>query len=210
LFRVRHLLFIYGVDVRDELLKILPLEKLRATCQKLGQDDEAIKILSTYAINYIYLVEQILFPADFDFSKFLQKVLVLGQTYNTTDAEQILFLIYLYTHCIIGESNFYLEKISHADEFSQMLREIESLIKNNYDEINLDNKCEFLVCARIVNYQTDLADRIWQECEESFAPEGDWVIDTLNNYKQSERVSFGSSEHRNVLLIMSGSDFQKS
>lgn len=207
LFRVRHLFTIYGVDTRELLLELVPLESLYELSEQLQGDDDALRVLSTYAINYIYLVEAILFPRESKLS--LSRFLALGQQYDTSNPENIQLLIYFYTHCIIGASNFYAHHVPPEDaaEYRQMLAQLESLIGENFERINLDNKLEFLVCCRIVNFPTTLTERIYEECAQSLSSEGDFVIDTLNSFKQSQKTSFSDSEHRNVLFIMSSSDY---
>src|SRR5690606_20751535 len=102
LFRARHLLFIYNIDVRNELLNNKSLEDLRALATSLIEDTDAIKVLSTYAINYMYLVDRILFDDSGVINA--KQLYELGSSYDTTQPNQSLLLIYLYTHCIIGES----------------------------------------------------------------------------------------------------------
>jgi hypothetical protein len=84
-----------------------------------------------------------------------------------------------------------------------MLRRLETVIRKQFDMINLDNKLEFLVCCRILNYETDLFDRIYRECEGSISPHGTYLVDTLNSSKNTTKASLDGSEHRNVLFIMS-------
>ena len=88
-----------------------------------------------------------------------------------------------------------------------MLDTLEDLIDNNFDKINLDNKLEFLVCARICHYESNLFKRIYEECEKSISPEGIFIIDRHNQNVQKDRSNFTSSEHRNVLFIMSTTEY---
>jgi len=88
-----------------------------------------------------------------------------------------------------------------------MLEELEPLIEANFTTINLDNKLEFLVCSRICDFKSDLFDRIYDECERSVSDAGTFVIDVHNENIQESRNDFVSSEHRNVLYIMSTSTY---
>lgn len=211
LFRVRHLLFHFNVDARDELLQIVPLSDLKKLSETLKQDTEALKVLSTYAINFIYLVDSILFPDDkSDLDSFLSTVISASKTYGTSPEDSLL-KIYLFTHCIIGASNFYQTKVSTSEhpQYETMLDIMEELIDTNFKQINLDNKFEFLVCCKISDYKTGLGQRILDEASQSLSPEGTFIIDTINEHKQSDKTSFEDAEHRNVLFIMSQSDFLK-
>ncbi|MDX2776533.1 hypothetical protein PV379_04170 [Streptomyces caniscabiei] len=211
LFRVRHLLVHYAIDARPVLLELCPLKELTDLSAALMNDELAVKTLSTYAINYIYLVHSILFEKDTAPSKIAELAYEAGNSYDLSSPEQIQLLIYLYTHCIIGETNFYVREIArHTTTYHAMLERLEAVIQDSYDVINLDNKLEFLVCCRIMGHATNLFEKIDRECRASLSPEGTFVIDTHNSYKQSNKTSFNDSEHRNVLLVMSASPYPHS
>jgi hypothetical protein len=206
LFRVRHLLYVYGVDARQELLELVPLDELNTLAEALKKDHDAMRALSTHAINYIYMVQHVLYNDRISLhDEDIQAFYDLGSGYNPHDKMEALLLIYFYTHCIIGESNFYNQAVSpeRLPTYVRMLDHLESIIETHFTDINLDNKLEFLVCCRILGRQSSLRDRIYQECEQSVSPEGMFLIDTVNTPKRSNKTSFASSEHRNVLFIMS-------
>jgi hypothetical protein len=207
LFRIRHLESIYNIDARQSLFKSISKNSLIALERELLSDDEAIRILSTFVINYVYLLERVINKDENSLS--IQRFYDIGKTYNTNDLRNLQLLIYLYTHCIIGESNFYTRTIAKEKLpiYHKMLSYLESLINSNFDRINLDNKLEFLVCARICSYPSKLFNRIYDECKNSISPEGTFIIDVHNQNAQSERNNFASSEHRNVLFIMSTSEY---
>ncbi len=209
LFRVRHLLFHYDIDVRQDLLKTTPLDNIYALSDALQNDDEAMMILSTYAINYIYLVEVILFPRGTDITALLERIIASTSRFKNTPEDSLL-LIYLFTHCIIGQSNFYQSSIDTDKHplYRRMLQTIEQLIAENFNSINLDNKFEFLVCCRLARFDTPLFDRIHAEALQSKSSKGDFLVDTINDAGQSDKTSFVDSEHRNVLYIMSCSEFR--
>lgn len=207
LFRVRHLKEVYGIDARPALFSVISQDELLELKDQLLADTDALKVLSTFAINFCYLLERVVLErAD---SPPIQHFLELGKTYDLSSKEQIQLLIYFYTHCIIGESNFYVRTIPEAllPYYQDMLRTIEPLIEQNFSDINLDNKLEFLVCARICHYDTSLFDTIYEECERSISTEGTFLIDKHNTNIQSDRNDFIKSEHRNVLFIMSAAPY---
>ncbi len=208
LFRVRHMLYVYGFDARQVLADIKPYDELHALSQALIQDEEAMRTLSTYAINYIYLVEHILYDVHSGIIN-LDVLYKLGGAYDTEDKDQILLLIYLYTHCIIGETNYYQRAVARARKngYMRMLLRLEDLLKQHFKDVNLDNKLEFLVCCRILGHDTPLSGTIHSECRSSVSPAGNFLIDTVNDAGQASKTSFASSEHRNVLFIMSATDY---
>lgn len=207
LFRVRHLESVYGIDAREALFASISKDDLIALKHALLADDEAIRVLSTFAINFCYLLDRVILKDESSLP--IDHFYDLGLAYDTTDKEQLQLLIYLYTHCIIGETNFYVRTIApeKLSVYGRMLALLEPLIETHFDEINLDNKLEFLVCARIVGYESSLSNRIYDECEHSLSPEGTFIIDMHNNNIQSDRNDFNKSEHRNVLFIMSTSPY---
>lgn len=209
LFRVRHLLFHYNVDARQKLLSLVSEKELRTLSSALKKDTGALTVLSTYAINYIYLVETILFPQpDTDMAEFLDNIVNLHETYDDTPEDSLL-MIYLFTHCIIGASNFYQAKIplEQNPAYRTMLEYIEARIDTHFPAINLDNKFEFLVCGRVLSFSSRLEEAIQAEATQSVSPEGTFLIDTINTAGQGNKTSFTDSEHRNVLYIMSQSSF---
>lgn len=204
LFRVRHALFLYNTDLRPDLLLLFPTDRIQELYRSLTADTKAVKYLSTYAINYLYLIDRILFP-ELQTTQLDPKVFVrIGQTYDTSEYEEIRLLIYLYTHCIIAETNFYAwdvptEKIT---TYHTMLAELEVLIRNNILNTSLDTKLEFLTCAALCGYTTTLRTDIFRECEASVSPDGMFLIDRHNTFRNSPKKSLADSEHRNVLFIM--------
>lgn len=207
LFRVRHLDAVYGIDARQALYDCIPRETLLELRDSLMNDKEALKVLSTFAVNYCYLLTRVVErdESGLDLTRFLGA----GHSYNLSDKIQIQLLIYLYTHCIIGESNFYTQEIPEdkLPVYIAMLQELEPIIEANLESINLDNKLEYLVCARICGYETKLFESVFAEAEQSISPEGTFIIDVHNDNVQEDRNDFIKSEHRNVLYIMSASNY---
>lgn len=207
LFRVRHLEAVYGIDARAALFAAISEAELVQLRDELLADDDALRVLSTFGINYCYLLERVVRKDNSSLP--LQHFYDIGAAYDTENIQHLQLLIYLYTHCIIGESNFYTQTIARdkLPIYRQMLTSLESLIEKNFEKINLDNKLEFLVCARICNFTSTLSDRIYAECEQSISPDGTFVIDMHNENVQNDRNDFVRSEHRNVLFIMSTSAY---
>lgn len=201
LFRIRHIKSVYGIDETATLYRLISPDRLDDISEKLVNDTDALMVLSTYAINFLYLYKQIL-RGETGFLD-LRRIINLKDRYDLSDARHIQLLIYLYTHCIIGASNFYTEKVAYGQkEYAEMLDILEALISDKFDHINLDNKLEYLVAARIIGNLTNLADRIYDECRASVSTQGNFLVDRHNSSAQEDRVTFEKSEHRSVLFIM--------
>lgn len=202
LFRIRHWLCIYDVDERELLYELVPRHEVSRLITALLQDQTAQKILSTYFINTVYLYEKMYESPDVPSIK-PRAIIGLADLYDLSNAADIQILIYLYTHCILGETLFYYQPVKYEVEvYTEMLKRLEQLIDQSFNTINLDNKFEFLVCARICNYSSYLAEKIYAEAEKSVNSEG-FIVDMHNTNANPYKQSFMMSEHRNVLFILS-------
>jgi glutathione synthase/RimK-type ligase-like ATP-grasp enzyme len=198
---------IYGLDLRPYIQELVSTTDLLKLKGEIEQDDTAMRVLSTYAINYLYMVDHYLNTPSSAVNP--TKYYKVGSTYPGDSFE---LQIYFFTHCIIGASKFYSEPIKPADLdiYKKMLGYIESTLLTHFKTISLDNKCEFLVCAKICGYTSTLEDVILKEADSSLAPDGNFLIDTLNSKASpDERNDFLGSEHRNVLYIMSQLHYQR-
>lgn len=204
LFRLTFLDTIYGIDTRRTFSKLFPPDTLKTQFDRLLADPEALAMLSTQAINCLYLYNRVVLRDANHFSPEL--FLAVGENvYDLDDPIQLQLYIYLYTHCIIGESRFYARRLPdrHKDIYRRMLAELEIVISDRFTQINLDNKFEFLVCCQLVGFQSQLVDRVETEAVHSVSKDGIYLVDTLNSNPQSANLSFDLSEHRNVLYILS-------
>lgn len=192
---------IYGIDLGPIIKKMVTDDELIVLKKNIESDTEALRILSTHAINYLYLLESYLDTEEKKINP--EYYLEIGSTYSKDDSE---LQIYFFTHCIIGASKFYSEKIREEDlkTYITMLEKTEKIIDEHFCEISLDNKFEFLVCTRLCNFHSPIESRILEESARSLSPDGNFVIDTENSKAApEERNDFIGSEHRNVLFIMS-------
>lgn len=208
LFRVTFLKHIYAVDGRQALADIIPGSDFTSLADKLLRDEAALATLSTHAVNFLYLYSRVVAEDEhmFDPGLFLE---VGRSAYDPADPIHIQLLIYLYTHCVIGESKFYFRSPAprYADIYNAMLDDLEALMSQNFTAINLDNKFEYLVCCKLLDRKSASADRIFDEAAASLSDDGYFIIDKHNNNPQVTNVSLARSEHRNVLCIMAASDF---
>lgn len=193
LFRVLHLLLEYDVDLREDFLALYGgREKLYSLCDALRADDDAFFALTTFAVNVIALTEE-LFPRGIDvYAEMLEKTLAHNQDVMS---------IYLYTHIMLCESCFYHKKdLGHKELYWRALESCDEIIAQSFDEISLDMKIEFLVCARMLGYEAKTKEAIRAETN---ANKKEFVCDA----RKPERLNtFDGAEHRNVLYIMSGLD----
>jgi RimK family alpha-L-glutamate ligase len=203
---------IYNESLRPVIDKIIPRKKFIDLKTKIEKDKRAIAILSTHAINYFYLLEYFLdkrkgvaYAINPSLYFDIAKKYAQSKTIKHVDLP-----LYLITHCIIGESQFYSRKITrHHDLYLEMIKFAESIILNNYFSVSLDNKFEFLVCSELCQYDSNLKDLIFSEADRSFSPSGNFLIDKHNDYKQKNSVKNGflQAEHRNVLYMMANRNF---
>ena len=204
LFHVRHLRDVYGVDAVPAFTSRHAASELHELERALLADTAALRALSTWAINFIYLYHRVLLQDEQGID--VTALYELGDTYDTTDPEQLRLLLYLYTHCIIADSNFYARPLPAANlpVYTTMLASLETLLRPRLHETSLDTKLEFLVCCRLAKYGTALETAIYEECATSLSPAGTYLVDTHNIFAENEaKKTFEASEHRNVLFALS-------
>ena len=200
LFRVNHLLNEYHIDLRAEFLNLVPAARLYALADALLADDGALTTLSTWAVNVICLTET-LFPRGRNVGRALAARALDLET-RTPNLDPLL-LIYLYTHIILCDTNFYTRPVSELDLSKQMLDRCAAIIEQNFDQLILDVRIEFLVCANLVGVDYPaLRARIAAECQENLA-EHPFLVDSR---RPASYHTLDGAEHTNVLFIMSGLD----
>lgn len=202
LFRITFMLHIYGIDARSLLFDYFSRESLDALENDLRNDKPALAILSTHAVNFIYLYNLVIKEKETVSTEDFFKVV---DAYNLQDPIHLQLYIYLFTHCIIGQSKFYYQNVeaAHKEPYLKMQQQLEKLVADHFVDINMDNKFEYLVCCKILGTTSKLEDKIFQEAERSLSENGCFIIDRHNNNPQAANIDLPSSEHRNVLYIMS-------
>lgn len=208
LFRLLFVRTVYGRVFNSVFDSVWERENLSKMRDQLLADTEALKALSTYAINYLYVFDRVVRDNENELP--LKAFYNIGVSrYNLKDKDDLRLLIYFFTHCIIGETKFYYRKIPDGKRsiYLKMLKFLEEVITSNYLLINLDNKFEFLVCCRICDYETSLQEKINSEAHASVSEEG-FIVDRHNSGPRKNNATFIASEHRNVLYIMSKSEFK--
>lgn len=204
-FRIRHLKEIYGIDIREDFLKIINRNELEDLYRKLVDDGASLRVLSRFAIDYIFLYE-ILFGSN----KRIDPSIILSQknSYDLNDTTQYHLFIYLYTHSIIADTNFYVRKLpsDRLPVYRRMLEELEKTMTGR-DDLKLDNKFEYLVASQICGIEAALGLEINEQAASSLSPEGTFIIDRHNEKPNNRLNTFSGSEHRNVLYIMSSSAY---
>lgn len=209
LFRSNFAKNLYAIDATPLIKKLASDKELLDLKLKLENNPEALQILSTHAINYLYMLKEYLGEVDSRIN--IEALYKIGKNYSQKiHGENFIILqIYFYTHCIIGASGFYSHKIPNNDlpTYHKMLDAIDTLINNHYTFIPLDNKLEFLVCAKLCGYAPKTRKKIMSEAKKSLSFGGNYIIDIINiNATKGIRKGFSESEHRNVLYIMASID----
>jgi len=195
---------IYDEKLSETIGKLVKEKGLIDTREKLLKDKRTILTLSTFAINFLYL-------SDFYLSgkknhekinpDFFLELCEQAYKKNPRVASKILYIL---SHCIIGESLFYSRRIKEGKPiYLAMIRLMEKIIAENYFGNNLDIKFEFLVCAKTLGYKTWLREIILNEGSHSLSPLGNFIVDMLNSdSKNPLKNHMLLAEHRNVLFLM--------
>jgi len=203
---------IYSTDIRPQIRKHITDEELLETFRQLRADHDAIRVLSTHAINFFYLLKYY-FRDNTDMLEKIQinpdEFIAISREYNDEldkyTAQKM--RIYLLTHVIIGESQFYQRRL--ADEkYAPIIRELEQIIRDDFSGTSLDNKNEFLVCAKICGVETSLESIILDESANSLSWAGNFIVESNDWGDKNILHSLSQAEHRNVLFIMANKDFK--
>lgn len=198
---------IYQIEQKSIFFKYFDKQKVEEVYNNLIKDSFAVAYISTNAINFVYFYKKWFCGESQPLDLFFIKNEV-GKVYDIENTENLKLLIYLYTHIIIGESQFYYKKIEpyRRKELSSIIYLLEDIIEEKYLKISLDNKHEFLVCCKLLEYKSKLETRINIEALNSYDEEKGYLICKVNT-KSMLINNLNSSEHRNVLYIMSQSPY---
>lgn len=189
---------IYNIDIKTAIQKQIKLSDFLKLRDELLLDIDAIGALSTHAINYLYALDFYLKKdANINPECFID---IVKKATIFKDKKTASLRVYLLTHCIIGESAFYSRPIMRNKKiYCDMILIIEKIINDEYMDVTLDNKVEFLVCVKLCEMKTYLEDRILADLMDSF---DDKCALFLENKNKKTANAFRKGEHRNVLALM--------
>ncbi len=197
---------IFGQDFKEEVLHLIDSNDLIEIKDKLLADKRGVAVLGTYALNFLFNFEHLSKNTKFEYTVDLNQLWEIQETSFKEKAlgNQIGMQIYYFTHVIINFSYFYTHNIKNKkDNLIPFLSKSEELISENYFNVSLDHKLEFLVCCNLLGYKSRLQDIIKSESEKSLSKIGNYLVDCMKEDAfKSLKNSFMSSEHRNVLYLM--------
>lgn len=197
---------VFDEDLSSPIREFVSDDNLLEIRKKLLSSDEDILALATFSVNYLYFLEEY-FGGRKDTKVKVEKLLKLAQTddFGNKEKETQLIIndVYFVTHAIIGASKFYKNKITKSRKiYLKLFKILEEIVRENYIKLSLDTKLELLICARLLDINSNLEDRIRQEAELSLSPINNFLIDTMNAKRDKSSKNWLGSEHRNVLYIM--------
>lgn len=192
---------IYNYSIRAIVQEYINDNDLTTLRNALLNDKEAILELATAAVNFFYLLEN--YNPDIQIDPEVLYQLAKDTYANEKTQNRLRAIMYILTHSIIGETRFYSEQlIKNKAVFAKIIELLEDIIEENYFSLSLDNKFEFLVCAKLCSYETRLKDLINSEAERSLSKLGNYLTDTLNDRIRTTGDNMRVAEHRNVLYLM--------
>ncbi|MGM0482626.1 MAG: ATP-grasp domain-containing protein [Patescibacteria group bacterium] len=208
LFKFLFAFSIYNKNISSQILRSVDIENLTEYYNTLYSNPEHLCKLSTPAVNYIYNINYFLKHTGLDNSfqfdpSYLIDVGVKEFNGNRELQNKFHTELYYYTHLIIGASAFYSQKINeNKGDYIKAMQICEKIIQRNYFDIKIDNKVEFLVCAKLLDYETDLFEIIYSECKNSLSDVGNFLVDKHNSTAFLKNKNIMQSEHTNVLFLM--------
>lgn len=194
---------VFGYDARPVVWGLTSQTELDKVFDELIVDPKSIAILSSFSSNFLYIYDRYFG----DGQKLSEKSMFeIGKTqYDLSDPDQFILKLYFYTHNIINETLFYWRGIpaEKLSLYQEMVKDIDGMLASNFYGAHMDVKFEAIVCARICGITLSVENRIYEEALNSVSAEGNFIIDRHNNVPQTNRADFKTSEHRNVLFLMS-------
>lgn len=193
----------YGIDSRSYLLSHASHKEFKITTARLKADWEAIAMLSCGAINYLYLSEYLIFNN----RKPLDPWGIIDRCmpyYDLRNSMHLKILSYLYTHLLINETLFFSRPLDSSllDEYKAIMLLAERLIADHYFEHSLDNKFEFLACAKFIGYDSWLEPIITNEASNSLYRGLPHTYDKLNVNPNKHRPSTANMAHSMAFYCM--------
>lgn len=193
---------LYGGDGRAALSAEVDTEELATLYTALRDDTDAIALLSTHAINFLYLYTAWFCKGTGPEPGTIAEIGESG-VYVESDMRQVQLKTYMYTHTIIADTLFYTRAVpaEHVAGHMNLLHLLNTILDAHSTQMSLDTKLEYLVCCRLLEYNSPFEASILREAEESLAPDGAYITDGKNSLDTSY-ASFEKSEHRSVLYLM--------
>jgi hypothetical protein len=203
LFRIKHLKDIYGIDLRHVLWELVSRDDLKKLNQALRTDVKATGWLSSFWVNHLYLSE-LLFGEEFSLDPEL--LIAASERYDINDVVQLNLNIYFLTHCIIADSNFYLRSppAHRMPIYIEMLNILDRLIEHG--GAKLDAQLEYLVTSRICGRTSPFENIVYKQLPSLLNSDG-YLTEPTGQFSDKSSNSLDASEHRNVLYIMSTTEF---
>ncbi len=197
---------IFNIDLKPLISEFVTDSELLKLRDLLLNNEKDILALSTFAVNYLYFIEEYFSDAK-EFEVDVEKLFKITNTQDfgtrAKNANLLINDIYFLTHIIINASRFYKNKIiKNRKTYIKIFNKLEEIIELNYIKVSLDTKLELLVCAKLLKTKSSLDSRIKEEAELSLSPINNFLVDTFNIHKNNKNKSWLDSEHRNVLYIM--------
>lgn len=199
---------VFSVDNRSFIPGLTQSLDIPNILEGLLADPEAMAFLSTYAINFIYIYDR--FYAETD-NIIPEDILGCADILDKNEPQELLLYFYFVTHCIIGESLFYAKPIpqKYLPTYQLALQKLDDiLMSDSYSLLHMDVKFETIVCAKMCGIKLKSETKIYNEALRSLSGDGNFIVDTHNMSAQGDFLDLSSSEHRNVLFLMSCKDYK--
>ncbi len=212
LFKVIFSDSVYNKDIRPYVAELVSDKEFITLFRDLSLDHDAIRVLSTLAVNFFYTLKNyfntslklssMVLVDPYEIIKISKGYQALVECGELSHKDALKLRVYLLTHAILGESRFYQRTVRMA-AFRDICRELEAIIQEHYFDVSLDNKCEFLVCSRLCGYRPAIKNLILDEAKRSLSWSGQFIVD---NDASGVRHILRTSEHRSVLFVMASQE----
>lgn len=198
---------VYKENIRNVIVESVKDNTLESYIHYLQTNREAWYYLSTYATNFMYFVS--FYKPDLFRIEIKEFMAVFHEFYDKNDKVNVQIGCYFLSHCIIAASWFYAKPITrNKSGYQRMVEKLGYIIEQNFNDISLDIKCEYLVCLMICQMQnTVLEEKIGREVRQNW--DGEIIIDPYVTTSVTDLPPAVRYEHTNVLYVMSKNPFSR-
>jgi hypothetical protein len=191
LFQMRHWYIEYNVDTRAYFHNHSDFAVWDASIAKLHADMRACAILSTYAVNCIYLWYRLIHEDE--------RVLFTSDEPDYFSNEHTL-AVYFATHCCLAETIFYARPIpsNTLSLYRTLLKRAEAIATAHMDELSLDALLETVIAQQLCGMESPFRDIVIARATAQFDEKLGYITDPNKPGKND----LNGAEHRNILYLM--------
>ncbi|MEP7103538.1 MAG: hypothetical protein ABI721_02410 [Candidatus Dojkabacteria bacterium] len=194
---------IYGIKIARIINKDLNKIQVLAYFNKLILDPDALRILSSVAVNFLFQANRYL---KLNKEKKLLNIIfriVKNIDFNRMDDIEKKQLAYMVTHTIINISDMYSNlAINNPDMCEGLLLHLEEKMMPSIDSFTVDVLIELLVCWKLLDRKSKYEKILLEIVLNAYKSETHYLVESKYEITHAVMNDLNGSEHRNILFIL--------